>query len=43
MQKSVCSYLPSLHRYKGGQVDNATQEEMYYKILSNHPEISYTL
>jgi len=43
LQKSVCSYLLLLCCYGGVRYTIGTQEEMYYTILSNHPEISYTL
>src|ERR1700730_14540921 len=42
--KSICPYIFSFLCCEGGQVENRhPQEEMYYEILSNSPEINYTL
>src|ERR1700733_9224152 len=41
--KSVCPYLSLLCQYGGGMPKMGTQEEMYYKNLSDRPGKNYTL
>jgi hypothetical protein len=42
-QKSVCSWLLSLSRYGEVKYTIGTHEEMYYRNLSNQPEINSKL
>ena len=41
--KSFCPYLSLLCHYGGGRRKTGTREEMYYKSLSDQPEINYAV